>query len=116
METQLRSLPEDLDRVYDRILSSTTKNPHDLKQFLTWLAFSARPLDVETLADVITVDFASNSVPFYDGKRQYFGGPKGILAVCSSFVVEIQGIFFNIELQNMLLKNIQELSNCHTCP
>ena len=91
VEEQMKSLPKDLDAMYERNLSSSSR-PLDLKKFLIWLAFSNRPLKAEELADVATVHFPSNGLPFYDPDLRYFG-PKDMLAVCSMFIAEFDGEF-----------------------
>lgn len=89
VETQLLSLPKDLDGVYEKMLLSNP-NPHDLKQFLLWLAFSTRPLRVEELTEVVAVNFSADAMPFYDQDLQYFGS-NDMLSTCSSFAVELNG-------------------------
>ncbi|KAF7976146.1 hypothetical protein HWV62_7453 [Athelia sp. TMB] len=89
VEVQLRSLPKDLDGVYERILLRSN-NQHDLKQFLLWLAFSQRVLTVEELTDVITVDLSSGDLPWYEEDLRYFG-PTDMLVTCSGFVTTSQG-------------------------
>ncbi|KAF7982446.1 hypothetical protein HWV62_28591 [Athelia sp. TMB] len=84
-DVQLRALPKDLSGMYERSLSCNT-HPRDLKQILIWLAFSARPLTIEELAEVVTVDFSmSNDIPAYNADLQYFS-PTDILAFCTGFV------------------------------
>ncbi|KAF7979993.1 hypothetical protein HWV62_40082 [Athelia sp. TMB] len=83
VEAQLRSLPKDLEGIYEKILARS-KNPHELRQFLLWLAFSNCPLEVEELADVIAID-SSADLPTYAEDLRYFC-PTNTLVVCSGFV------------------------------
>ncbi|KZP24030.1 ankyrin [Athelia psychrophila] len=84
---QLQNLPKDLEGMYEKEL---LKSPHrqDLKRFLIWLAFSARPLYSGELAEVATVDFSPSGLPSYNPDLQYFG-TEDMLVTCSSFVSEI---------------------------
>ncbi|KAF7972884.1 hypothetical protein HWV62_16676 [Athelia sp. TMB] len=97
---QLRALPKGLDGVYEKILSRST-NKHDLKQFLLWLAFSKRPLEVEELADVVTVQFSSYDLPTYDVDLRYFDSTN-VLVVCSGLVTRVEGI---VKLAHMSVKD-----------
>ena len=90
MEAQLRSLPRDLEGIYDRILSCCT-NRDDLKRFLLWLAFSNRPLGLAELSDVVTVDFTVDGPPTYQEDLRYFNYTN-MLATCSGFVTRFEGI------------------------
>ncbi|KAF7973989.1 hypothetical protein HWV62_13595 [Athelia sp. TMB] len=84
---QLRSLPKDLDEMYERSLSRSA-NRHELKQLLIWLAFSVRHLRLEELADVTAIDFSSNDTPTYDPDLLYFS-PMHVLDLCAGFVTLI---------------------------
>src|ERR1700728_4326924 len=61
LEDQLEDLPHDLDEVYDRIISGIDKKyrEHALK-IMQWLSFSARPLELTEVAQVIGVVPDSN--------------------------------------------------------
>ncbi|KAF7985911.1 hypothetical protein HWV62_43816 [Athelia sp. TMB] len=98
VEAQLRSLPKDLEGIYEKILARS-KNPHELRQFLLWLAFSNRPLEVEELADVIAID-SSADLPSYAEDLRYFC-PTNTLVVCSGFVVRFGGF---VKLAHMSVK------------
>ena len=85
MDAQLRTLPKDLSGMYERSLSCST-NPRDLKQILVWLAFSSRPLTLQELAEVVTIDFStSNDMPTYNSDLLFFS-TTDILAFCTGFV------------------------------
>src|SRR5277367_5099357 len=56
LEDQLKSLPRDLDEVYDRIFSGLNKKYlEDVLKILQWLSFSARPLQLSEIAQVTGV-------------------------------------------------------------
>ncbi|KAF7971615.1 hypothetical protein HWV62_20716 [Athelia sp. TMB] len=100
VEAQLQSLPKNLDGLYDQILNNSI-NPEELKRFLMWLAFANRPLEVDELAEVVTVDFSSaDGLPSYDRDLRY-DDAKNALVVCSSFVTEFEG---TVKLAHMSMK------------
>jgi hypothetical protein len=90
MTEQLASLPKDLLDTYDRIILCIER-VDDAKRFLQWIAFSARPLSLKEIAEVVVVDFASEDSPVYDPERRY-NSPRRVLDVCSSLVSESDGM------------------------
>lgn len=91
MEDQLSALPKDLDKMYERDLLRSPDR-RELKQCLLWLAFSTKPLRLNELADVVTVNVLSDDLPVYNVNLQYFE-PTDILTICPSFIVELKGAF-----------------------
>jgi hypothetical protein len=58
VEDQLQHLPRDLSESYNRIINRIDKRHYDNpRKLLQWLAFSARPLKLVELAEVVAVDF-----------------------------------------------------------
>jgi hypothetical protein len=56
LRDQLQGLPHDLDEVYDRIISGLNeRHREDAFKILQWLSFSARPLELAEVAQVIGV-------------------------------------------------------------
>src|SRR4051812_10878037 len=85
LRKELASLPETLDETYDRILCSI----HELYsqyalQIQQWLAFSARPLRIEEIAEVTAVDTGGDSR--FEAKNR-LKEPRDILIICSSLVI-----------------------------
>jgi hypothetical protein len=80
----LKSLPKTLDDTYARILSNIDEEDcQDAVKILQWLACSARPLQIEEVAEIIAVDIECD--PRVDpGKR--LREPQDVLAICSSLV------------------------------
>jgi hypothetical protein len=80
----LASLPKTLDNTYARILCNIDEE-HTVNtlKILQWLAYSARPLQLGEIAEVIAVDTESN--PRFDTKRR-FPEPRDILTICTSLV------------------------------
>lgn len=73
--------------MYERTLCHSA-NPNELKQLLTWLAFSVRHLLIEELAEIIVIDFSSKDAPAYNPDLQYFS-PTDVLDLCAGFVTFI---------------------------
>jgi hypothetical protein len=91
VEKQLRSLPEDLDGIYEQILMKVNKRFHeDTKKLLEWCAFAARPLRLEELAAVAATDFNLEG-GIHNPKRQY-KNQDTLLVACSSLVTNSEGI------------------------
>lgn len=91
LEQQLRNLPRSLEETYIRILEKVDKKHYDhLKLFLKWIAYSARPLSLEELAEVITIDFKALAGPTFNHKRRYVD-PKRVLDKCTGLIVLSEG-------------------------
>ena len=80
----LVELPPTLDETYDRILCAID-NDHSTYalRILHWLAFSARPLLIEEVAEVVAIDPERD--PAFD-KEQVLEDPLDALTVCSSLL------------------------------
>lgn len=89
VKEKLKALPTDLEKTYERILKSS---PHrrDLFHMLHWLAFSARALRLEELAEVVSVDLDAEDGPYYDPDLKYEDA-RIALDVCSGLVTEMDG-------------------------
>src|ERR1700733_13541507 len=91
LEDQLEDLPHDLDAVYDRIISGIDKKyrEHALK-IMQWLSFSARPLKLTEVAQVIGVVPDTDQGLRFEPSR-IFTDPRSVLRICSSLVTETDG-------------------------
>ncbi|KAK2811859.1 hypothetical protein FQN50_001897 [Emmonsiellopsis sp. PD_5] len=86
LDQTLNSLPKTLDDTYERILLNIPENDRqDALTILKWLAFSARPVLLEEVAEALTIDFEGQH-PQYDGTRRYIDTSE-ILEICSAFVM-----------------------------
>jgi hypothetical protein len=96
LEKQLEDLPENLDEVYERIVSGINKkHREDALKILQWLSFSARPLRLAEVAQVVGV------VPDLDQSLCFkpscvSPNPRSVLVICSSLVTETDGKFFGM--------------------
>jgi len=85
----LASLPKTLDDTYARILCNIDdENSENALKILQWLAYSARPLQIKEVAEVITVNIEHS--PRFDSERR-FPEPRDILTICSSLVTTTTG-------------------------
>jgi ankyrin repeat protein len=84
LRESLATLPETLDKTYDRILCTISRK--DCKyamRILQWLTFSARPLSVEEIAEVVAIDVARDLA--FD-RDEVLEDPLEALNICSSLV------------------------------
>jgi hypothetical protein len=80
----LKSLPKTLDDTYAQILRNIDEEDcQDAVKILQWLACSARPLQIEEVAEVVAVDIECD--PRFDPGRR-LREPQDILAICSSLI------------------------------
>ncbi|CAN9092244.1 unnamed protein product [Alternaria alternata] len=84
LRKSLASLPRTLDQTYDRILSAISDEHSNYAiRILQWLTFSARPLSVEEVAEVVAIDAARD--PAFD-RDEVLEDPLEVLDICSSLV------------------------------
>ena len=77
-------MPKTLDETYDRILLNIHEDySQDVFKVLQWLAFSARPMKLVEVAEVIAIDFDDGPQINYDLQLQ---NPLDLLTICSSLV------------------------------
>ena len=80
----LASLPEDLNKTYDRILENINKKHHQVAlKILQWLTYSARPLRLEEVVEVIAIDL--EDTPRFNPQKRY-REPRNIWMICSSLI------------------------------
>src|ERR1700728_2663678 len=91
LESQLEGLPRSLEEIYDRIVSGLSmRDREDALTILQWLSFSARPLKLAEVAQVVGV------VPDLDQGLRFkpsrvSSDPRSVLMICSSLVTETDG-------------------------
>ena len=84
LRKRLASLPKDLDETYARILYNIDKDYHqDTLKILQWLTYSARPLRLEEVAEVVAIDVEES--PRFDPEKRY-PEPRDIWTICSSLI------------------------------
>jgi len=93
LDAQLKSLPCDLDEVYERIVSGLNKRHRDdVLKILQWLSFSIRPLKLAEVAQVTCVDPDDEQGLRFMPSR-ILTNPRSVLNICSSFVTEMDGAY-----------------------
>lgn len=84
LRKSLATLPQTLDQTYDRILTAISEEDQDYAlRILQWLTFSARPLSVEEVAEVVAIDVAGNRA---FNRDEVLEDPLEALNICSSLV------------------------------
>jgi len=84
LRKRLASLPKDLDETYARILFNIDENyRRDALKILQWLTYSARPLRLEEVAEVVAIDVDESSR--FDPEKRY-SEPRDIWTACSSLI------------------------------
>ncbi|KAI4940771.1 hypothetical protein J4E91_011258 [Alternaria rosae] len=84
LRNSLATLPQTLDQTYDRILTAISKEDCVYAmRILQWLTFSARPLSVTEVAEVVAIDVARD-VAF--NRDEVLVDPLEALDICSSLV------------------------------
>ena len=80
----LASLPKTLDDTYERILCNIDQDhAEDALKVLQWLAFSARPLGIQEVAEATAITL--NDSPLFDPEDR-LRDHTDILAICSSLI------------------------------
>jgi hypothetical protein len=84
LQEALAGLPPNLDQTYDRILVAIDE---DYSQYalriLQWLTFSARPLLIDEVAEVVAIDAKRD--PAFD-RDEVLEDPLEVLNICSSLI------------------------------
>ena len=83
----LKSLPQDLDSTYDRILGKIREEYQGTAlRILQWLAYAARPLRLVEIAEVVAVDASKN--PRFDAEKR-LQNPWDVLAICPDLLTTV---------------------------
>ncbi|KAI0263803.1 hypothetical protein BC834DRAFT_938374, partial [Gloeopeniophorella convolvens] len=92
IQTVLNTLPEGLEGTYEhmlqRIPETKWKYAHRLLQCLTSVA---RPLSVAEAAEILAIDFDSDSIPTLHPERRSNDAEAAIMSTCSSLVDIVSG-------------------------
>ena len=121
----LKELPESLDGTYERILKQIHKaNRHHAYRLLQCLTVAIRPLRVEELAEVLTLDFSTGAIPSLNTDWRWEDQEEAVLSACSSLVTVIidngsrvvQFSHFSVKeflTSDRLASSIEEVSRFH---
>lgn len=84
LRQRLAALPNDLDSTYSRILYNIAEeHARDVLKVLQWLACSVQPLQLQEIAEVVTIN-VQEEPPMNVDKR--FQEPQDVLTLCSSLI------------------------------
>ncbi|KAI0572068.1 multiple ankyrin repeats single kh domain protein [Pyrenophora tritici-repentis] len=84
LRKSLATLPQTLDQTYERILTAISEEDCVYAmRILQWLSFSARPLSVEEIAEVVAIDVTRDLA--FD-RDEVLEDPLEVLDICSSLV------------------------------
>jgi ankyrin repeat protein len=87
LQEALTTLPPTLDATYDRILSAIREDDSDYAiRILRWLTFSARPLLIDEVAEIVAIDIKRD--PAFD-RNEALEDPLEILDICSNLITII---------------------------
>ncbi|KAL5330791.1 hypothetical protein ACEPPN_000314 [Leptodophora sp. 'Broadleaf-Isolate-01'] len=82
----LKSLPKTLDDTYARILLSIDEDyRRDAFRILQWLVYSARPLRIEEMVEIIAIDTEQSQF----NPEDRLPDPRDLLTICSSLVTTV---------------------------
>ncbi|KAG4414253.1 hypothetical protein IFR04_012625, partial [Cadophora malorum] len=103
----LKSLPKTLDDTYARILLSIDEDySQDAFRILQWLVYSARPLRIEEMVEVIAIDTEKSQF----NPENRLPDPRDLLTICSSLITTIS---VTAEDNDGAFKEITELRLAH---
>ena len=84
----LKALPKTLDETYARILDNIDEEySQDAFRILQWLVYSARPLRIEEVAEVLAINTDESR---FDPENR-LPEPRDLLTICSSLVTTVAG-------------------------
>ncbi|KAH9477151.1 Vegetative incompatibility protein HET-E-1 [Psilocybe cubensis] len=87
LKKALSQLPNGLDEIYARVLSKCKEeNSFDLRIFLQFLAFSVSDIEVDELAETITIETSSDGSTTFNAEKRYLN-LSDVLELCGGLVV-----------------------------
>jgi len=89
ISSTLDELPETLDETYERILQTIPKKMRiDAHRIFQWLTVSSRPLGIEELAEVFTINFDDemSGIPKFEPSWRDTNAETAVLSACSTLV------------------------------
>ncbi|CAN9382094.1 unnamed protein product [Alternaria alternata] len=88
LRKSLATLPQTLDQTYDRILTAIREDDSAYAmRILQWLTFSARPLTVNEVAEIVAIDVARE--PAFD-RDEVLTDSLEVLDICSGLVTIVE--------------------------
>lgn len=105
------SLPEDMDRTYDRIIDRINNSPKPQRELarraLMWIAYAKRPLSESELTCAIAMESNTRSVEELDSMTPTVGT---VIALCSSLIARDNGDirFVHFSVQEYILSKSRD--------
>jgi hypothetical protein len=87
LRKQLQHLPKGLNDIYGQIMEKISRGHHyeDALKILQWLAFSARTLQLDEVAEVVCMVFDNNQEPYFEPSHRY-QNPQAVLYICPGLI------------------------------
>ncbi|KAI8716908.1 NACHT domain-containing protein [Fusarium sp. LHS14.1] len=77
LDEALESLPATLEETYERsLLAIEEKRREGFRHVLRWLSFSARPMHLDEITEVLAIDFSVKPRPQYDPRKRLVNSVK----------------------------------------
>ncbi|KAM6516934.1 hypothetical protein FSOLCH5_007883 [Fusarium solani] len=77
LDEALKSLPATLEETYERsLLAIEEKRREGFRHILRWLSFSARPMHLDEITEVLAIDFFTKPRPQYDPRKRLVNSAK----------------------------------------
>ncbi|RSL89352.1 hypothetical protein BHE90_001645 [Fusarium euwallaceae] len=77
LDEALDSLPATLEETYARsLLAIEEKRREGFRHILRWLSFSARPMHLDEITEVLAIDFSAKPRPHYDPRKRLVNPAK----------------------------------------
>ena len=109
LRKSLATLPQTLDQTYDRVFAAISEQDRVYAmRILQWLTFSARPLSVEEVAEVVAIDDTRETV---FNRDEVLIDPLEALEICSSLVVVTDD--YRVERQGQVRPGLRIVALAH---
>ncbi|KAI4608314.1 hypothetical protein J4E83_009116 [Alternaria metachromatica] len=109
LRKSLATLPQTLDQTYDRVFAAISEQDRVYAmRILQWLTFSARPLSVEEVAEVVAIDDTRETV---FNRDEVLVDPLEALEICSSLVVVTDD--YRVERQGQVRPGLRIVALAH---
>ncbi|KAI8664541.1 NACHT domain-containing protein [Fusarium keratoplasticum] len=77
LDEALEPLPATLEETYERsLLAIEEKRREGFRHILRWLSFSARPMHLDEITEVLAIDFSTKPRPQYDPRKRLVNSAK----------------------------------------
>jgi ankyrin repeat protein len=118
----LKKLPKTLDETYERVLKNINENNREhARHLLHCISIAVRPLYVEELAEILTLNFdaAEGGIPKFCPDRRLKDQEEAVLSICSSLITIVDDRrhrvvqFSHLSVKEFLTSNFLVTSTGH---